>query len=146
MTRSYPQRIVHRFAPGSLLKPRGVSEPRPRKDDADEDKDYLKLVRCCPCLCCGMEPSEAAHVRYASAAHGKASGLSKKPADKWCLPLCSQDHRLAKDAQHNRDEQEFWNALGINPLLACEALYAQRGDLVAMRAVCMVTIAQRDRK
>ncbi len=37
----------------------------------------------------------------------------------------------------------FWAELGINPLIVCEQLYAQRGDLVAMRAVIFNAIAQR---
>lgn len=93
-----------------------------------------------------MEPSEAAHVRFASAAFGKASGLQKKPEDKRALPLCAPDHHLNRDAQHNGGEREFWERLGIDPLPTCVALYAQRGDLVAMRAVVMVTIANRSRR
>jgi hypothetical protein len=112
------------------------------------DADYLAMVRQCPCLKCGMEPSEAAHVRYACAAcaaYGKASGLQKKPEDRWALCLCADCHRLARDAQHKRCEQGFWHELGINALATCVQLYAQRGDLVAMRAVVMVTIAGRRR-
>jgi hypothetical protein len=90
-----------------------------------------------------MEPSEAAHVRFASAAFGKASGLQKKPDDKWALPLCADDHRLNRDAQHHRGELAFWHELGINPLLTCQRLHAQAGDLVAMRAVILTTIAHR---
>lgn len=139
-----PQRLIHAAAPGSLLKRIGTAPvAAPRKPDTDHDPSYLALVRQCPCLSCGMEPSEAAHVRMSSAAYGKASGLSKKPADRWALPLCAEDHRLALTAQHNRSEQEFWAALGINPLLCCTNLYAVRTDLVAMRAVIYVTIAQR---
>jgi hypothetical protein len=93
-----------------------------------------------------MEPSEAAHVRFASAAFGKASGLGKKPADRWALSLCAGCHRLNRDAQHNRNEQEFWQSLGINPLATCVDLYAQRGDLVAMRYVVFVTISKRGTK
>lgn len=59
--------------------------------------------------------------------------------------LCADCHRLARDAQHNRSEQSFWHELGINPLAACVRLYAQRGDMVAMRAVVLVTIAERSR-
>lgn len=93
-----------------------------------------------------MEPSEAAHVRMSSAAYGKTSALGKKPADSWALPLCAEHHRLAKNAQHNQGEAQFWDGLGINALLTCTRLYAQRGDLVAMRAVNFVTIAQRGNK
>ena len=145
MIRPRPQRILPLSRPGDLLK-QLFAKPAPRKAAADSDPGYLKLVSQCPCLHCGMEPSEAAHVRMASAAFGKASGLGKKPADKWTLSLCSECHRLARHAQHNRNEQEFWASIGINPLITCERLHAQRGDLVAMRAVIFVTIAQRGLK
>jgi hypothetical protein len=92
-----------------------------------------------------MEPCEAAHVRYASAAYGKASGLQKKPEDRWSLPLCASDHRLARDAQHQRSEQAFWAELGINPLAVCVALYAQRDDFVAMHMVIVKAIAERSK-
>jgi len=45
-----------------------------------------------------MEPTEAAHLRMASAAYGKSSGLNRKPEDRWVLPLCADDHRLARHA------------------------------------------------
>lgn len=140
-----PKRIARQAAPGALLKRlhglRAIT--RPRRAESDRDETYLKAVRSLPCLHCGMEPSEAAHVRFASAAHGKASGLGKKPADKWAAPLCAEHHRLARDAQHNRNEREFWYALGIPILDVCERLYRQRDDLAAMRAVVMCAIAER---
>jgi len=139
-----PRRLTPPAAPGALLKRFTAEAPRPRKAEADRDPDYLAHVRQCPCLHCGMDPAyEAAHVRMASAAFGKASGLSKKPPDRFALPLCPDHHRLARDCQHNRGEQLFWHALGINPLITAERLYAQRGDLVAMRAVIFSTIAKR---
>lgn len=138
------RRITAVAAPGSLLKrpvqPRGVREAAGQ----DVDAAYLRDIRECPCLMCGLDPcGEAAHVRFASAAHGKSSGLGKRPEHKWALPVCGSDHRVARHAQHNRNEQEFWDALGINPLITAQRLYAQRGDMVAMRAVVMVTIAER---
>lgn len=90
-----------------------------------------------------MEPCEACHVRFASAAYGKASGLGKKPESKWCLPLCASDHRLARDAQHNRNEQAFWAELGINPLAVATELYSKRGDFVAMHMVIVKAISDR---
>jgi hypothetical protein len=71
--------------------------------------------------------------------------MNKKPEDRWALPCCGYDHRVAKHAQHNRNEQEFWASLGIHALETCVKLYAQRGDLIAMRAVVMVAIAERGR-
>ena len=143
MTLPRPQRVTLPVRPGSLLK-RFMAMPI--APAADRDGSYLAFVRECPCLRCGMEPCEACHVRFASAAYGKASGLGKKPELKWILSLCSSCHRLARDAQHNRNEQEFWNSLGINPLAVCVALYGQRGDLVAMRHVIFVAIAERGKR
>jgi hypothetical protein len=137
------RRIAAVAAPGSLLKrpaqPRGAQEAAGR----DVDLDYLRLVRECPCLKCGMEPSEVAHIRFASAAFGKASGLGRKPDDRYSVPLCAGCHRLDRDAQHTRNEREFWDSIGINPLMVAQRLYAVRCDLLAMRAVIFTTIAER---
>lgn len=147
MTRIRPQRPFPLAPVGSLLKRITVAAPRRGLAEPEGgDLRYLAGIRTLPCLSCGMEPSEAAHVRFASAAFGKASGLQKKPDDKWALPLCAQDHRLAKEAQHNRGEQEFWDALGINPLLAASRLWEARGDLVRMVSVVHVIIAERSKK
>ncbi len=138
-----PQRIAYPVAPGDLLK-RFDAPPRPRKTEAERDPEYLAAVRQCPCLSCGMDPAyEAAHVRFASGAHGKASGMGKKPEDRWALPLCPDDHRLFRTSQHYQGEVQFWAKLNINPLIVCDRLYAQRGDLVAMRAVVIRAISER---
>ncbi len=145
MTANFPRRIVHPCPPGHLLK-RASIQPPVRREVTGRDLGYLALVRQLPCLHCGDDPcGEAAHVRMASAAFGKASGMQKKPDDKWALPLCASDHRLAKHAQHNRNEAAFWADLGINALLTCTRLNAVAGDLVAMRAVIFVTISERGR-
>jgi hypothetical protein len=137
-----PQRIVHDSKPGDLLK-RATAPTATARTSDHGDADYLALIRQMPCLSCGMELSEAAHLRLSSAAYGKASGLGKKPHDKWALSLCSQCHRLAKTAQHNRNEAEFWASLGINPLSCAVELYAARGDPVSMRMIVVLTIATR---
>lgn len=143
MTHDRPQTINHNLAPGALLK-RLDAPPRPHKAEAEWDPDYLAFVRQCPCLHCGLDPcSEAAHVRFASGAFGKASGMGKKPADRYALPLCPEHHRLARDCQHAGSERVFWARLGINPLIVCDRLYPQRGDLVAMRAVVIQAISER---
>jgi hypothetical protein len=146
MTLPRPQRLTHYAPPGSLLKRFDAPAPRPRAIEAERDPDYLVMVRHCPCLSCGMDPCyEAAHVRMASAAFRKASGMGKTPPDKWALSLCGDDHRILTTAQHNHGEAQFWYRLGISPLIVCEKLYAQRGDLVAMRAVVFTAIAERGR-
>lgn len=143
MTLLRPRRLTPPAPYGAMLKRVTTPTPAPRKSEGERDPEYLALVRQCPCLHCGMEPSEAAHVRMASAAFGKASGLGKKPEDRWALPLCAEHHRLNRNAQHNQSEAQFWATLGIAPLVACQQLYAQRGDMVAMRAVIFTTIAGR---
>jgi len=147
MTLLRPQRITPPAPIGSLLKCIEAPRPAPRQPGPDNDPDYLAAVRDCPCLYCGADPcGEAAHLRMASAAFGKASGLGKRPADRWALPLCRDDHLNARHAQHKRNEAAFWASLGINAPLAATRIYAQRGDLVAMRAVCFVIIAERDKQ
>lgn len=63
--------------------------------------------------------------------------------DRWALPLDRGCHQTDPDALHRRGEYLFWADLGINPLLICERLYRQRGDLVAMRAVILSAMAER---
>jgi hypothetical protein len=143
VTHDRPQVIVRFCPPGSLLK-RTDAPPRPRKVETDNDPAYLALVRQCPCLSCGLDPAgEAAHVRLSSAAHGKSNAMGKKPADRHSLPLCADCHRLGRTAQHQGSERAFWIRLDIPPLYTCQQLYAQRGDLVAMRAVVIRTISER---
>lgn len=149
MTLSRPQRLFLPSPPGSLLKHHaGTAElpQQPRKSDGVADLFYLGLVRQLPCLHCGMTPSEPAHLRLSSAAYGKASGLGKKPPDRWVNPLCAEHHRLARDAQHNRNEREFWDSLGINPLASASLLWDARGDLVRMTSVVHVVIAGRKKR
>lgn len=147
MTRDFPKRLTPPAPIGSMLKRfADVPQRRAPRLEPDEDPDYLALVRQLPCLYCGHRPCEAAHVRYASAAFGKASGLSKKPADRWAVSLCAECHRLGRHAQHNRGEVAFWQGIGINPLIVASQLYAKRGDFPAMEAVVIRAIADRDKK
>lgn len=147
MTRQMPKRLTPPARPGSLLKSITVAAPRRAgaEPKGGDQPDYLANIRRLPCLYCGMEASEAAHVRFASAAFGKASGLGKKPEDRFAVPLCAEDHRLARHAQHNRNEEAFWQGIGINPLLVAEKLWAQRFDFVAMYHVAVQAIAERSK-
>jgi hypothetical protein len=149
MTIDRPQRLFAPSPPGALLKRTGAADlpQQPRQPRAQEDKDYLALVRQLPCLKCGLDPCGlAAHLRMNSGAFNKRQAMARKPSDKWTTPLCAACHTDDRDAQHKIGEAAFWMALGINPFLVCEQLYAQAGDLVAMRAVIFVAIAQRGMK
>ena len=146
MTQPRPQRAFPPSPPGSLLKSaeRGATA---QAQDASEEVSgvaYLRLVRSCPCLKCGLDPCGlAAHLRMNSGAFNKRQAMQKKPQPKWTTPLCAGCHTEDRDAQHRVGEAAFWMRLGINPFLVCEQLYAKRSDLVAMRAVIFSTIAQR---
>jgi hypothetical protein len=136
-----PRRLTPPAAPGALLK-RFDAPERKRKTEAQPD--YLAQVRQLPCLYCGVEPcGEAAHIKFSSAEFGKINALGKRPHDQDALPLCRDDHQNAHHAQHKGSEEAFWLALGISPYLVAKQLYAQRGDLVAMRAVIFTAIANR---
>lgn len=143
-----PQRLKAPAPPGVLLK-RPLENARRLKlrEILGNDPVYLALVRQCPCLKCGMDPppnNHAAHIRMSSGTHAKYGGMQKKPADKWVLPLCAGCHVEDSDSQHKLGEHVFFDRLGINPLLVCQRLYRQRGDLVAMRAVILSAIAERE--
>lgn len=146
MTLPRPQRLTRPAPAGSLLKAAAAPTATARTSHHG-DADYLALVRQCPCLYCGVEPcGEAAHVKFSSARFGKSNALGKRLRDEDALPLCRDDHQNARHAQHKGSEEAFWEGLGISPYLVAKRLYAHRGDLVAMRAVVMVAIAERSKK
>lgn len=148
MIRSHPKRLTPPAAPGTMLK--RFDAPLPRrsvKHDGEREPDYLELVRACPCLYCGVQPcGEAAHVRFANALFGTASGLGKKPRDRLAVPLCADDHRNARHAQHKQNEEAFWIGIGIDPYGLAKRLYEKRGDFAAMENVVRVAIAERSKK
>lgn len=138
--------LPNRAAPGSLLKKPLPEKHKPLnlgRQPRQEDPDYLDLIRALPCVKCGDRPSEAAHIRMASAAHGKRSGMSEKPDDKWTLPLCGGCHRLDKEALHKVGELPFFHALNLNPLLVCEQLQKVARSPEAMRSVVLQFIGLR---
>jgi hypothetical protein len=145
MKPAHPQRLSPPAQPGALLKRAfAIAQRIKLKAIGDSDPVYLAMVRQMPCLGCGVEPcGEAAHIRYNSGAHGKHNGMGKRPADRYVAPLCGGCHREDNSSQHKVGERAFWSWLAIDPLLIAEKLYAARGDIVKMRAVVMVAIAER---
>lgn len=146
MTRSHPRRLTPPEPLGALLKRTSDQPQRGRLGRTQGEPDYLAMVRQLPCLYCGVEPAgEAAHISFSSAQFGKSNSFGKRAHDSCALPLCRDDHQNARHAQHKGNEEAFWIALGISPYFVAKKLYAQRGDLVAMRAVVMVAIAERSK-
>lgn len=141
---SRPQRLAAAHPPGSLLKRHSVQPRKSVNEAAGRDAGYLAMIRQLPCVKCGVEPAgTAAHLRMNSGAYNKRQAMGRKPDDCWTTPLCDGCHTNDHDAQHRIGEREFWHRLGVNPFLLCQRLHAQRGDVVAMRAVVMVAIAER---
>jgi hypothetical protein len=137
-----PQRLAQPTAPGVLLK-RLYAVAR-QLQLIDSDPAYLRMVRQLPCLSCGLEPcGEAAHVRGQSGAYGKRSSMGRKPSDRWAVPLCGDCHREDPIALHRVGEELFFHRLGINPLLVASQLRAAKGDVVRMRAIVLLAIAER---
>lgn len=95
---------------------------RPRQHFAQ----HLAYLRTLPCLVSGLVgATEAAHVRYASLAHGKReTGKSEKPDDCWAVPLSSDAHR----EQHSMSERAFWKAANTDPLVVAALLFASSGN------------------
>lgn len=108
--------------------PKGGHTPRrERKTSAkptrgrQRDEAHLALVRQLPCISTGrMDRGEAAHLRFSEHDFGKVGpGHSAKPSDEWVLPLTHDEHMR----QHDMGEEDFWAALGIEPLKVAQQLY-----------------------
>lgn len=152
MNPSHPKRITPPAPVGSMLKQNGHAPETHRasgavKHEGERSADYLEQIRQLPCLYCGVQPAgEAAHVKFACASFGKANMMGKRVSDARTVPLCRDDHQNAKHAQHRQNEEAFWISLGIQPYRVTDALWAKRGDLVAMENVVRVAIAERSKK
>lgn len=131
-----------------MLKGASRSAPEMRiSDRCERNADYLALVRKLPCLSCGVEPcGEVAHLKFSSAKHGKLNAFGKRVRINDGVPLCGDDHRLRKDAQHKGSEEAFWEKLDLDPYAIASHLYAQRGDFVAMEQVVRVAIMNRKKR
>jgi hypothetical protein len=112
--------------------------PKPkhkRMKPSQKSPSYLDAIRRLPCLLSGA-PSEACHVRYASAAHGKTeTGAGRKPADMWVVPLAPELHRLNKGCQHDSNEQEWWAQWGVDPLKVAALLWEHRHNPLTMSRI-----------
>lgn len=99
-----------------------TKQKRPRV----EDKAHLAFIRTLSCCICGKPGPDPAHIRSASAVHGKReTGGSEKPHDKWTVPLCREHH----DQQHAvGNELLWWASTGIDPFGLALALYSATGD------------------
>ena len=54
-------------------------------------------------------------------------GVGMKPADRYCVPLCTDCHAL----QHQFGELTFWSTVRIDPLNVALRLWTVSGDINA---------------
>ena len=54
-------------------------------------KDYLNFIRSRNCLICGAQPRSVAHHLMI----WDTGGWGSKPSDLFCIPLCTEHHRMA---------------------------------------------------
>lgn len=100
-------------------------QPHKRMKPSRKAPGHLDDIRRLPCLLSGR-PAEAAHIRYADAAHGKPeTGMQTKPHDKYTVPLAPELHRLLKGCQHDSDERAWWEQFGVDPIAVALELYGK---------------------
>lgn len=99
-----------------------------------KDDQHLAFIRQCPCLVCLDNTStEAAHIRFSDQRAAKVNaGVSQKPHDFWCVPLCNRCHR---EQHETGDELVFWDRAMIDPLFVAMALYLNSGDMEAAETI-----------
>lgn len=114
-----PQRIIR---PDTAFSIASTKQKRPRV----QDDQHLRFIRSLKCCLCGASNPDPAHIRAASAVHGKReTGKAEKASDKWTVPLCRQHH----DEQHAAgNELLWWASKGIDPFGLALALYSASGD------------------
>lgn len=78
---------------------------------------HLKFVAEYPCLVCGSDSVQVAHIRHLPSGN---QGLSRRD-DRYCVPLCFTCHQ----AQHKINERKYWEARAINPLEIAKELCLQ---------------------
>lgn len=121
-----PQRIIRPDTAFSLTR---GTQKRPRQ----KDEAHLKWIRTLPCLVTGSRVDvEAAHVSFGDLQFAKLSrGKGMKADDKYVVPLCRSEH--AK--QHSQGERQYWESVGINPIIVALSLFGESGNDEAAEAI-----------
>ena len=70
-----------------------------------------------PCLICGSDSVQVAHIRHLPSGN---VGMSSKN-DMYCVPLCFACH----SKQHSMNERKFWENSLINPMEVAKELCLQ---------------------
>jgi hypothetical protein len=102
-----------------------VYQEEPPKKRPAKRSNYLAWVHTLPCAVTGRNDVQAAHLSYASPWHGhygRARGT--KAPDRFALPLCEAEHAR----QHQMNERDFWDSVGINPHELANTLFGLWSD------------------
>ena len=110
---------IPRPAMAFSLDRRGQRKPR------QTSAKHLAWIRSLPSLVPGVEPVQAAHIRFADHRYAKPHvGMGEKPDDIFVVPLAGDAHR----AQHAMNERQFWIDKGIDPVAVALCLWAYSGN------------------
>ena len=96
-----------------LWKPHLEKKPQPQnkrkvRRGPPRDPAYRAWVRTLPCTICGaVWRIEAAHTGY-------DGGMSMKPSDYSCIPLCKNCHTAGRGAYHHIGKRAFERTYGID--------------------------------
>ena len=92
-----------------------------------ERPQYRTWVNKLPCVICGAQETEAAHLSMANNEYCHLGrGKGRKASDRWVLPLCRYHHR---EQTNLGDEKLFWESYGMNPYIICLVLFGVWSDL-----------------
>lgn len=111
--------------------PKGPPQPV-RKAREGNDAKHLAMIRLLPCVLCGQQGITQAH-HLLRTGDPTQRGTGRKPADKFCIPLCVHHHT----ALHAKGDEEAFlmETYGVDGRALAAALWAERGNLDGMDRV-----------
>ncbi len=116
---AYLARVIHGRRPQRSSSSSRIRRGPPR------DEAYKAWIRTLPCVGCGMVGrSEAAHT-------GEDGGMSMKPSDYSCVPLCPDCHTQAPGAYHRVGRRAFERAHQISFVELVERLNREHREKCA---------------
>lgn len=95
------------------------------------DKKHLANIRLLPSVLSHREPCEPHHLRIK-----QERGVGLKATDRWAIPLTHEEH-MAVHMVGSKREEEWFAAKGIACYAIAYSLWANRGDLEAMRKIIL---------
>lgn len=100
-------------------------------------REFVALHECLACKGAGRHSrmladdpvTQACHVNYLGAKHGKPRGLAEKVDDIWTAPLCMMHHfAQSRLGQSGDAEREWWDRYGVDPEPICLELARNSPD------------------